>query len=178
VNLRIFIDHTVKTVTNRVDEAVSALANFLNTMVFAPQGPHKALKQFLVPETHTGSALKAFLPDGYEGRVFPSSTKEAKHLPLGTDTPPNLLLGVGSLRMFDFSQNNSVPSQPPQCTFSPAGGDLLITGALSLDRYGPLGFEIMYCVAAALGGEFEKICKVKTPEQVDKILDAYVTRWA
>ncbi len=39
----------------------------------------------------------------------------------------------------------------------------------------------MYCVAAALsalGGEFEKVCKVKTPEQVEKILEAYVTRWA
>ncbi len=83
--------------------------------------------------------------------------------------------------MFDFSQNNSVPNQPPQCTFSPAGGDLLIrviTGALQLDRYGPLGFEIMYCVAAALGGEFENVCKVRTPEQVDKILETYVTRWA
>jgi hypothetical protein len=32
----------------------------------------------------------------------------------------------------------------------------------------------MYCVAAALGEKFEKICKVKTPEQVDKILEAYV----
>jgi len=168
-------------VTNRLDDAVLALANFLNTMVFAPQGPHKALKQFLVPEAHTGCVLKAFLPDGYQGRVFPSSSRElreAKHLPLATDTPHNLLLGVGSLRMFDFSQNNSVPSQPQQCTFSPAGGDLLITGALRLDRYGPLGFEIMYCVAAALGGEFEKVCKVKTPEQVNKILEAYVTRWA
>jgi hypothetical protein len=72
-------------VTNRLDEAALALANFLNTMVFAPQGPHKALKQFLVPETHTGSVLKAFLPDGHQGHVFPSSTREAKHLPLGTD---------------------------------------------------------------------------------------------
>ena len=87
MNLRSLIGHTVKTVANRLDEAVSALATFLNTMVFAPQGPHKAPKQFLVPETHTGSVLKAFLPDGYEGCVFPSSTKEAKHLPLGTDTP-------------------------------------------------------------------------------------------
>jgi hypothetical protein len=137
-------------VTNRHDDAVLAVANFLNTMVFAPQGPHKALKQFLVPEAHTGCVLKAFLPDGYQGRVFSSSSREAKHLPLATVTPHNLLLG--SLRMFDFSQNNSVPSQPPQCTFPPAGGDLLITGALQLDWYGPLGFEIMYCVAAALGG--------------------------
>ena len=166
--------------TNRLDDAVLALANFLNTMVFAPQGPHKALKPFLVPESHTGCVLKAFLPDGYQGRVFPSSSREAKHLPLATDTPHNLLLGLGSLRMFDFqvSQNNSSPGQSPQCTFSPAGGDLLITGALQLDRYGPFGFEIMYCVAAALGGEFENICKVRTPEQVDKILETYVTRWA
>ena len=95
--------------TNRLDDAVLALANFLNTVVFAPQGPHKALKQFLVPEEHTGCVLKAFLPDGYQGRVFPSSSREATHLPLATDTPHNLLLGLGSLRMFDFSQNNSIP---------------------------------------------------------------------
>jgi hypothetical protein len=164
-------------VLNRIDECADALAEFLNTMLFASNGPNQALKQYLVPEDHTGNALKAFLPNGYQGRVFPTKAKEAKTFPLSTNTPSNLLLGLGCLRMFDFSVNGAM-DQTPQCTFSPEPKQLLINGSLQLDRYGPLGFEIMYVIAAALGGEFEKISKVATPAQVDKVMNARVTRWA
>ena len=54
----------------------------------------------------------------------------------------------------------------------------MIKGANRLDKYGPLGFEIMYAVAAGLGGMFLKVCKVKKPDQVDAVLDETVFRWA
>ena len=94
-------------------------------------------------------------------------------------TPTNLVLALGCLRLFDFSSNSAVPTQTQQCTFAPAAiGESLIKGAKSLDRYGPLGFEIMYTVAAGLGGEFLKVCKVKKPDQVDAVLNETVIRWA
>ena len=167
----------MKSVLNRIEECASALADFLNTMVFGSQGPNPALKQYVVPDTHTCNVLKSFLPDGYHDRVFPMSAKEAKHLPLGKDTPSNLLLDLGRLRMFDFSANG-IMDQPPQCTLSPQPKQLLINGCMHLDRYGPLCFKIMYCVAGALGGEFERICKVVTADQVDEVLNVRVARWA
>ena len=54
----------------------------------------------------------------------------------------------------------------------------MIRGARQLDKYGPLHFEIMYAVAAGLGGDFLKVCKVKTPAQVDQVLLETVVRWA
>ena len=73
----------------------------------------------------------------------------------------------------------SVPTQLPQCTFAPREiGASLIRGAKQLDKYGPLHFEIMYAVAAGLGGDFLKVCKVKTPAQVDQVLLETVVRWA
>ena len=81
--------------------------------------------------------------------------------------------------MFDYSSNASVPTQLPQCTFAPREiGASLIRGARQLDKYGPLHFEIMYAVAAGLGGEFQKVCKVKKPDQVDAVLKETVFRWA
>ena len=168
---------SVKSVLNRIEECAGVLAEFLNTMIFGANGPNRALKPFLVPETHTGNVLKAFLPNGYQGRVFPSSAKAAKTFPLSTNPPSNLLFSLGCLRIFDFSVNGAM-DQTPQCTFSPQPKQLLINGSLQLDRDGPLGFEIMYCIAAALGGEFEKISKVATADQVDKVMNARVTRWA
>ena len=65
---------------------------------------------------------------------------------------------MGCLRMFDCTRNNSVPTALPQCTFAPATvGGLLIVGAKHLDKYGPLHFEIMYTIAAELGGEILKV---------------------
>jgi len=86
---------------------------------------------------------------------------------------------LGCLRLFDLSCNSAVPTQTQQCTFAPAAiGESLIKGAKSLDRYGPLGFEIMYAVAAGLGGEYQKLCKVKKPDQVDAVMKETVFRWA
>ena len=94
-------------------------------------------------------------------------------------TPTNLVLTLGCLRMFDYSSNAFVPTHYPQCTFAPAAiGASLIKGAKQLDKYGPLHFEIMYAVAAGLGGDFLKVCKVKTPAQVDQVLLETVVRWA
>ena len=180
-NLRVFVDHAVKTVQNRFDQCLETLVDFLNSSLFGANGPHPDLKQHLCPPAHEGNVLKAFLPPGYQGRVFPRNMKEAKNLPIQSSptTPTNLVLALGCLRMFDVSSNNAVPTQTPQCTFAPAAiGESLIKGAKSLDRYDPLGFEIMYTVAAGLGGEFLKVCKVKKPDQVDAVLNETVIRWA
>ena len=79
--------------------------------------------------------------------------------------------------MLDFSVNGAL-DQTPQCTNSPQPKQLLINGSMQLDRYGPLGFEIMYCIAAALGGEFEQICKVVTAQQVDEVMNVRIAGWA
>ena len=71
--------------------------------------------------------------------------------------------------MLDFSVNGAL-DQTPQCTNSPQPKQLLINGSMQLDRYGPLGFEIMYCIAAALGGEFEQICKVTTADMLPLVI--------
>jgi hypothetical protein len=187
-NLRVFVDHAVKTVQNRFDQCLETLIDFLNSTkstLFGANGPHPDLKQYLCPPAHEGNVLKAFLPPGYQGRVFPRNMKDAKNMPIQSSptTPTNLVLALGCLRMFDVSSNSAVPTQTPQCTFAgnfaPAAiGESLIKGAKSLDRYGPLGFEIMYTVAAGLGGEFLKVCKVKKPDQVDAVLNEAVVRWA
>ena len=160
---------------NRIEESAKYLADFLNTHLFGPSGPHQALKPFLVPRDHIGNILKHFLPEGYQGRVCPISAKEANTLPLSQDTPANLLLGIGCLRMFDMDANGE-GGHTPQCTLSPPRGQLLINGSLQLDRYGPIGIEIMYTIAGALGGEFEMIRNVVKEDQVDTAMDARVTR--
>jgi hypothetical protein len=71
---------------------------------------------------------------------------------------------------------NAVPSQAPQCTFDPAPGALFIFGAKQLRRYGPMGFEVMYAVAAGLGGEFLQVCKVRQVKQVHVILITELVR--
>ena len=161
--------------SNRFEGCAKFLADFLNTNLFGPSGPHQGLKLFLVPEHHTGNVLKDFLTEGYKGRVCPISAKEANTLPLSQDTPPNLLLGMGCLRMFDMDSNGE-DGHSPQCTFSPQPKQLLINGSLQLDRYGPIGFEIMYTIAGALGGEFEMIRNVVKDAQVDTAMDARITR--
>ena len=140
---------------NRIEESAKYLADFLNTHLFGPSGPHQALKPFLVPRDHIGNTLKHFLPEGYQGRVCPISAKEANTLPLSQDTPANLLLGLGCLRFFDFDANSTL-EETPHCTFSPQPNQLLIIGSLQLDPYGPRGIEIMYCIASALWGELER----------------------
>ena len=77
--------------------------------------------------------------------------------------------------MLDFSVNGAL-DQTPQCTNSPQPKQLLINGSLQLDRYGPIGIEIMYTIAGALGGEFEMIRNVVKDDQVDTAMDARVTR--
>ena len=164
-----------------MDQCVEVLVEFLNSSLFGANGPRAELKQFLCDPAHEGNVLKAFLPPGYSGRVFPRSMKEAKNMPIQSSptTPTNLVLTLGCLRMFDYSSNASVPTQLPQCTFAPREiGASLIRGAKQLDKYGPLHFEIMYAVAAGLGGDFLKVCKVKTPAQVDEVLLETVVRWA
>ena len=117
--------------------------------------------------------------------MFSRSIKEAKNMPIQSSpaTPNNLVprLVLVSLRMFkfDYASNNSVPTALPQCTFAPAiVGESLIVGAKHLDKYGPLHFEIMYTIAVGLGGEFLKVCKVKTPAQVNDMLEETVFRCA
>ena len=93
-----------------------------------------------------------------------------------TATPNNLVLD--SLRMFDYTSNNSVPTALPQCTFAPdIVGESLIVGAKHLDKYGPLHFEIMYTIAVGLGGEFLKVCKVETPAPVNNMPEETGFRW-
>ena len=112
--------------------------------------------------------------------MFSRSIKEAKNMPIqsspATVTPNNLVLD--SLRMFDYTSNNSVPTALPQCTFAPdIVGESLIVGAKHLDKYGPLHFEIMYTIAVGLGGEFLKVCKVETPAPVNNMPEETGFRW-
>ncbi len=102
-------------------------------------------------------------------RLQPRTNQEAKTVPLYNDTPANLLLGLGCLRFFDFDANSTL-EETPHCTFSPQPNQLLINGSLQLDPYGPRGIEIMYCIATALGGEFEQISNVVTADQVDEVM--------
>ena len=125
---------------NRTDECVAELAEFINTTVSGSIGPHQALKQYLVPETNTGNVLKSFLPEGYQGRVFSRSAKEAKQFPPGKDLPSNLLLGLACLCIFDLVLWTSLHCAPTK------------TAADKRVHEAGLGFEIMYCIAAGLGG--------------------------
>ena len=174
-NLRVFIDFSVKTVSKRIDEAIDNLADFLNTSVFAANGPHSHLRQFLCAPGHTGSLLARYLPDSYNGRAIPTTITEAKAYPLAR-APDELVLALGCLRTFDASMNNVIPTQPPQCNFSPAPGCPLMKGTARLDIYGPMGFELIYCIASALGGEFLPICSVSSPEQVQEAMAITLTR--
>ena len=81
-NLRVFVDHAIKTVQNRFDQCLETLIDFLNSSLFGANGPHPDLKQYLCPPAHEGNVLKAFLPPGYQGRVFPRSMKDAKNMPI------------------------------------------------------------------------------------------------
>jgi hypothetical protein len=85
-------------------------------------------------------------------------------------------MAIGFLRAFDFSQNNVIPSEQPQCTFSPDAGTPYIKGAKYLERYGPLFFEVAYAVAAGLGGDFHEVCKVRTTGDVLRLLDTTIVR--
>jgi hypothetical protein len=149
---------------------------FLTAIFFGANGPRAELDSYVSDPAHTVSVSKpsSFLTPGYGGRIFSRSMKEAKNMPIqsspATVTPNNLVLD--SLRMFDYTSNNSVPTALPQCTFAPdIVGESLIVGAKHLDKYGPLHFKIMYTIAVGLGGEFLKVCKVKTPAQVNDMLE-------
>jgi hypothetical protein len=175
-NLRAFIDHTVKNILKRVDDAASVLADFLITSVFTTAGSMDQLKSDLYDEGHTGSLLSSLLPPNYKGCVFPDTRALAKNLPLGKHAPNPLVLALGCLRIFDCSLNHAVTSQAPQCTFSPDSGALFIFGAKHLDRFGPMGFEVMYAVAAGLGGEFFQVCKVRQVKKALVLLDTQLVR--
>ena len=174
-NLRVFIDFTVRTVAKRIEEAAETLADFLNTFVFGFNGPDPFLAKVLCAAGQTGSLLAPHIPAGYSGRIIPKTLKEAKKFPLNK-AEPQLLLALGFLRRYDASRNNTIPSQSPQCNFSAPPGTQIMRGVQRLDKYGELFFEIAYCIASGLGGEFLKVCAVSTPAQVGELLGMSVYR--
>ena len=72
VELRIFIDHSVKTVLKRIESAQLALAEFLNSSVFGNVGPIPQLRKTLgAAEDANISILSGLLPPGYSGPAIP-----------------------------------------------------------------------------------------------------------
>ena len=59
VELRIFIDHSVKTVLKRIDSAQLALAEFLNSSVFGNVGPITPLRKPLGAAEDTNTSILA-----------------------------------------------------------------------------------------------------------------------
>jgi len=172
VDLRIFIDHAVKTVLKRIESAQTALAEFLNSCVFGNVGPIPPLRKTLGSASDTNlSILAGRLPAGYSGPAFPKKESEANILHLSLEADPHLVLGLGLFRRFDAERNNPVPNQNPQCSWVSRP---VFKGLNRFDVYGPLGFEALYAVASGLGGLFEQtVCCVLSPGHV---LHAFKTK--
>ena len=176
-DLRVFVDFSVKTLIKRIKESVQCLADFLNTSFFHTSGPDRAFKSFLCGEDDR-PLLSDFLPPGFSGRIIPKSLNEAKMFPLGKNTFPDLTLAMGCLRCFDFSLNSSVPTHLPQCNFHPSAGPRgqIIRGIDRLDKYGPMAFEILYCVASGLAGKFLAMCNCNSAAEVETVMKLTVSR--
>ena len=176
-DLRVFVDFSVKTLIKRIKESVQCLADLLNTYVFHNSGPDRAFKSFLCGEDDR-PLLSDFVPPGFAGRIIPKSLNEAKMFPLGKNTFPDLTLAMGCLRCFDFSLNSSVPTHLPQCNFHPSAGPQgqIIRGIDKVNTYGPMAFEVLYCVASGIGGEFLAVCNCNTPEDVESVMKWTVSR--
>ena len=176
-DLRVFVDFSVKTLIKRIEESVQCLADFLNTFLFNNAGPDKNFKSFLCGEDDR-PLLSDFVPPAFAGRIIPKSLTEAKMFPLGKNNYPDLTLAMGCLRCFDFSLNNIVPTHVPQCNFHPSAGPRgqIIRCLDRLDKYGPMAFEILYCVASGLGGEFLAVCNCNSAAEVEGVMKLTVTR--
>ena len=165
VELRSFIDHSVKTVLKRIDSAQLALAEFLNSSVFGNIGPIPQLRKTLGAADATNTSILAgLLPPGYSGPAIPKKESEANILHLSRAADPHLVLGLGLFRRFDAERNNPVPNQSPQCSWV---GRPVFKVLNRFDVYGPLGFEALYAIASGLGGLFEQtVCGVLAPGHV------------
>ena len=156
-NLTIYIDAAVKTVLKRLDFSSETLG---------------------AVGVHSNSCLlKELLPKGYKEAVFPLRDEEVPTLPLVKGKyNAQLHRAIGLLRQFDCVKNNPVPSEPPQCSFYSREG-LFIQGEAILPPYGPIFFEILYCVAKALGGLYARhIATVKSANEVEPAIRFEVNR--
>jgi hypothetical protein len=117
-------------------------------------------------------------PHGFSGRIIPKSLNEAKMFPLGKNEFPDLTLAMGCLRCFDLSMNSIVPTHVPQCNFQPSAGPRgqIIRGLDRLDKYGPMAFDFLYCVASGLAGEFLAVCNCNSAAEVEGVMKLTVTR--
>jgi hypothetical protein len=147
LDLRIFIDHIVKTALKSIHTAQLVLYEFLTSHVFGNYGPlHQLRKMLGAPVDTNVSILLKFIPLGFTGPALPKKESEANMLPLSSNLDPHLVLGLGLLRRFDAEQNHQFPNQHPQCNFE---GTPILKGLNWLDLYGPLGFEALYVVVVA-----------------------------
>lgn len=164
-DIRIFIDHAVKTVLKRIESAQTTLAEFLNGCAFGNVGPIPQLRKTMGAASDANTSILAgILPAGYSGPAFPKKESEANILHLSRTADPHLVLGLGLFRRFDAERNNPVPNQSPQCSWVSRP---VFKGLNRFDRYGPLGFEALYAVASGLGGLFEQtVCSVLLPLHV------------
>ena len=88
-DIRIFIDHAVKTVLKRIESAQTTLAEFLNACVFGNVGPIPPLRPTLGSASDTNNSILAgILPAGYSGPVFPKKESEANILHLSRAADP------------------------------------------------------------------------------------------
>ena len=163
----------------RVEQASKATADFLNNHVFAASGPVKSLCRSLgATGEHAGECLlQNFIPEGYAKSIFPYSDTESVSKPLVKGKyNPELHLAIGCLRIFNAEDNSADPRGEPMCNFH-SDTSVFITGAASLDPYGPLFFvmarQILPKLCPMLGGLF---CNAETVEEVQKAMSGTFTR--
>ena len=121
------------------------------------------------PEFYSGWLLAVnFIPDGYSQSASKPLVK-GKYL-------PELHLAIGCLRIFDATENSADPQGEPFCNFH-SDTSAFITGAASLDPYGPSFFvmarQILPKLCPMLGDLF---CNAKTREEVEKAMTRTFTR--
>lgn len=172
LDLRIFIDHVVKTLQKRLDGAAVSLADMLNTHCFGHNGPTEALCATLGVVKGT-NVLSRFMPGSYNGPPIPRKEAECHSSPVSTEAQPHLVMALGLLRRFDAERNSAVPNQSPQCSFD---NNPIMRGINKLDQYGPLAFEVLYAVATGLGGLFQSnVCGATDPHGVAIAMGTKIT---
>ena len=172
LDLRIFIDHVVKTLQKRLDAAAVAIADMLNAHCFGHNGPTEALCATFGVEKGT-PVLRRFLPPGYTGHAIPRKETEGNALHASMEGASHLVLALGLLRRFDAERNSPVPNQSPQCSFD---NNPIMRGINRLDPWGPLGFEVLYAAANGLGGLFQShVCGVTDPSGVGQAMGTKIT---
>ena len=161
-------------VKKRLDIASSALADFLNNMIFGHSGPVKQFAATLgVTGDSAGTCLLESIRGNYTKAFFPAIDAQAEGTPLVKGQyKAQLHFTIGMLRIFDAEENvtsGGVPTNP-YCDFFDATQRYLRGGNL-LCAYGPLFFPILETVLPKLSPiHWEYVQSVRTEDGVDVLL--------